>query len=162
MNTQEVILNKYKLVQEFINSQEIVELIVNKSGIDIGDYDISDTNIFPYLYVPEVNTETNTYLCLEIDIPQTTSNTISRFSMFITIFTSYSLQKLPSSFKRKGCRTDNLQMEIDKIVNGSREFSSIGQVELVSAKSFVWNDIRYSGKTIRYDFYNFNQNEGQY
>ena len=142
MNMQEFVDYKYKVIQYLINSQPIIELLANKVGIDIEDFN-SDEQIFSYRFVPpDISTENaKTYITLHC----------RRFRLKILF---YSLMEIPEEFKRHGNRIDNLVIEVDKLLNGNNNFG-IGKVELCPNSAFAPAE-NYDGIALTYLITGFN------
>lgn len=155
MNLSEFIDFKYDCVKKIIQSQEIISLLVDNASANPDDYDLTDKQIFSYPYNPEVATESLSYICLDVNIKNINNNIISEGEISIWIFTHYTLNKLPSNFKRKGNRIDNLATELDKIFNGER--LGIGKVQLKPTSTFAPAK-NYTGKQLMYRVFEFNQN----
>ncbi len=151
---------KYEIIKEIIKSQPIISLLTNLPNTNPDDIDLVDDQIYGYPYVPDIQTEEKTFICLDTNVSKTVNNTVNEFEISIWVFTAYSLQKLPSSFGRRGNRIDNIVTELDKILNGY-DGLAIGRFELRPTKTFSPAD-GYTGKLLQYRCYGFNQNEGQY
>ena len=75
---------KQKLLTAFVNSDEICELLFNKKPYTEDDVEgLMYTQIFPYLYTDETQTETLTYLCFEVDVPKLSSGTVKDMKIIV-------------------------------------------------------------------------------
>lgn len=99
-----------------INDDEIVRLIDNK---DIENTeDLINNNIFYFVRVPDAPEEEKTYICIEVDIPDSfnmRNNILRELKITIYIITHERLMATPL-----GTRTDLIAAEIDKILTTQR------------------------------------------
>lgn len=115
-NSFEIIRYKQQIMSMLINNDEIVRLI-NNPEINESE-DLINENIFYFLRVPEAPEEEKTYICIEVDIPDTSSiynNMMRELVVTVYIITHENLMNTPM-----GTRTDLLSAEIDKILSSQR------------------------------------------
>lgn len=115
-NSFEIIRYKQQIMSMFINNDEIIRLIDAKDFENTED--LINENIFYFLRVPEAPEEEKTYICIEVDIPDTGSvynNLMRELIVTIYIITHENLMATPS-----GTRTDLLSAEIDKLLSSQR------------------------------------------
>ena len=154
-NCDEFITYKYEIIKKLINSQEIIDLLTNQVGYDLdGADDLLDKQIMSYRFVPEVENQTNNYLTLSTKVTSIKNNTIMELQTSIYIIVPYALIKLPSSFKRKGNRIDNLVFEINKLLNDTRTFG-IGKIEMLPNAPFSPAE-KHDGFEVRFKTIDFN------
>lgn len=115
-NSFEIIRYKQQIMSMFINNDEIIRLIDAKDCENTEE--LINENIFYFLRVPEAPEEEKTYICIEVDIPNTSSvynNLMRELVITIYIITHENLMATPS-----GTRTDLLSAEIDKLLSSQR------------------------------------------
>ena len=136
---EEIPSYKDDLLHAFIENEKIITLIGSKDENVQDPVDLIGINIFPNPYVPDTQSEVKTYLCMDIYVPHV-----------INIFS----HKNMSTYKGKS-RVDLLNIEVDKILNGSMDFG-IDSVQLFSVMPYLPNN-HFFGKQIIYTVQNFNQ-----
>lgn len=115
-NSFEIIRYKQQIMSMFINNDEIIRLIDAKDCENTEE--LINENIFYFLRVPEAPEEEKTYICIEVDIPNTSSvynNLMRELVITIYIITHENLMATTS-----GTRTDLLSAEIDKLLSSQR------------------------------------------
>ena len=95
------------------------------------------------------------FIGFEIDIPRISSNTIK--DVRILFYISVHKDLMRSKF-RSGIRTDLIANEIDKTMNGDRDFG-IGRCELEAIERFRTQE-RFYGRLLAYKIKDFNSKEG--
>lgn len=103
------------------------------------------TQVFPYLYVDDTQTEVLPYICLEVDIPRIPTHTIKDMKIIIWAYChkecmKYSLQGY------LGTRADILADIIERLLSGSDDFG-IGHLHLESA-TYIIPQNKYYGKQL--------------
>lgn len=123
---------KNKLMEHLLSSPEIVNLI-DEDGITVEHArSLAYKRVFPYEYVPDTVQEGKTFICFDVDIQCTNGKTFLSPTIFIWVFAHKSKLRLPEG----GVRTDKLCEEIDKVINGSREYG-LGELNLYAVKRFA-------------------------
>ena len=71
-----VVFAKQRLQEDFCKDVDIIELLNNKELIDknVKPEDYVGINIFPYMHIPQTQSEVNNFLCFEINVTQTIRN----------------------------------------------------------------------------------------
>lgn len=141
---------KTDLLHSFINNEKIVTYIGNKDKEIQDPVDLIGINVFPFPYVPDTETEVKTYICMDIYVPKVKDMIFKDVQIVLNIFS----HKEMGTYKGKS-RVDLINIEVDKILNGSYDFG-IDKVDLVSVMPYVPNN-KFSGKQIVYNVPNFNQ-----
>ena len=140
---------KQKLLTAFVNNDEICELLFNKKPYTEDDVEnLVYTQIFPYLYTDETQTETLAYLCFEIDIPKCSSGTIKDLKIVIWAY----CHKDTMRYSKKGyygTKVDILADMVEKLIRDSYDFG-IGKPELISVTNFFPNN-KYYGRQLIYN-----------
>lgn len=126
-----IIVYKQKLITAMINSYELVSLIdqnyVNENEC-VGSEHLVYSNIYPYYYIPEVQTNMKTYVLLKVDISKRIDNMYDRVKVYILIFTHQDIMKVQSS---NGTRVDLISDIITKMFNNRDDFG-FGEMVLTS------------------------------
>lgn len=124
---------KNELMKTFCCNKEIVQLITDSSDAPVPNYDLSYSQIYPFEFIPETVDEAQTFICFDVDITEVQSKTYYSPVVYVWIFTHKSKLRLPDN---KGLRLDNLAVEINKELNGSRYFG-LGELKLHSIGRFI-------------------------
>lgn len=148
---------KNKLISAFINSDDICELLFNKEPYTEEDVDnLVYTQIFPYLYVNETQTEVKSYICLEVDIPRVPTGTIKDMKLILWVYS----HKNGMKYSKKGylgTKVDILVDMIEKQLRDSDKFG-IGKLQLLSCTYFFPDTkltSKYYGKQLIYNMPDF-------
>lgn len=107
-------------------------------------------NIFPTPYIPETQSEVKNYICLDIYVPRIKDKIFKDVQIVVNVFSHKD-----SSTYRGDSRVDLINIEVDKILNGSTKYG-IDAVDLVSVMPYIPNN-NFFGKQIIYNAMNFNQ-----
>ena len=136
------------MLHAFVDNENIVTYINNT---DINDpVDLIGDNIFPNPYIPDTQSEVKNYICMDIYVPRVKDMLFKDVQIVVNIFS----HKNSSTYKGKS-RVDLINVEVDKILNGSFDFG-IDKVDLVSVMPYIPNS-SFFGKQIIYTVPNFNQ-----
>lgn len=139
---------KQKLLTAFVNSDEICELLFNKKPYTEDDVEkLMYTQVFPYLYTDETQTETLTYLCFEVDVPRFSSGTVKNMNIIVLAYCHKDIME----YQKKGyygTRVDILADMVERKLRDSYDFG-IGKPELVSVTNFFPNN-KYYGRQLIY------------
>lgn len=153
---------KQKLLTAFVNSDEICELLFDKKPYTEDDVEgLMYTQVFPYLYTDETQTETLTYLCFEVDIPpqssgKGSSGTIKNMKMIIWAYCHKGIMRY-SKKGYYGTRVDILADMVERQLRDSYDFG-IGKPELISVGNFFPNS-KYYGRQLIYNVPEFRVKE---
>lgn len=144
---------KNKIVSAFINSDEICELLFNKEPYTEEDVEnLIYSQVFPYLYVDETQTEVKTYICFEVDVPRIPTGTVKDMKLIVW---AYSHKDGMRYYKKghSGTKVDILADMIERQLRESNEFG-IGKLQLLSCTYFIPNS-KYYGKQMVYNMPDF-------
>lgn len=137
---------KNTLMSEIINSEEICELLFDKKPYTEDDVEnLIYTQLFPYLYIDETQTEVKPYICFEVDIPRIPSHTIKDMKLIIWEY----CHKDGMRYSKKGysgTKVDILADMIERNLRNSEKFG-IGKLQLLSCTYFTPNT-KYYGKQL--------------
>lgn len=153
MNLYELGQYKYKILTELRANENIRELLLgNKYDEDLVD-ELLDDCCYSYLYIPEVQSEAKTFLCVETLVPRVANFTIKDVKVVIYTLTHKSLMKYKKN-KYIGTRVDCLADMVDEILNGKRGLA-IGKIALQEVGILQPNNNFY-GRTLIYKGSDFN------
>ena len=144
---------KTPLVTALVNSDDICELMFNKDPYTEEDVDnLLYTQIFPYLYVDETQTEVKPYICFEVDIPRIPTGTIKDAKLTIWVYSHKDGMRY-SKEGYSGTKVDILADMIERQLRESNEFG-VGKLQLLSCTYFIPNS-KYYGKQMVYNMPDF-------
>lgn len=141
-------LYKNRLVSAILNSNNIIQLLLNKDTYS--DEEVDDlmyTQIFPYLYVDGTQIEVLSYLCLEVNVPRIPTTTIKDIQIIIWAYCHKDCMK----YSKKGflgTRVDILSDMVERELRDSDRFG-IGKLRLTSVSHFFPNN-KYYGREMRF------------
>ncbi len=110
------------------------------------------SQIFPYLYVDDTQTEVLSYLCVEVDIPRIPTNTVKDMKLIIWAY----CHKNGMRYSKKGyigTRADILADMVERQLRESDKFG-IGKLQLMSCSYFSPNK-EYYGRQLIYNMPDF-------
>lgn len=144
---------KQRLLTAVVNDDDICGLLLDKKSYTEDDVDgLMYTQIFPYLYTDETQTETLTYLCFEVDVPRFSSGTVKDLKMIVLAYCHKGIMKY-SKKGYYGTRVDILADMVERKLRDSYDFG-IGKPELVSVTNFFPNN-KYYGRQLVYNIPEF-------
>lgn len=144
---------KNTLLSALINSDDICELLFNKKPYDEDDVEnLIYTQIFPYLYIDETQTEVMTYLCFEVDMPRIPTGTVKDMKLIIWAYCHKDTMK----YSKKGYSGTKVDILADMVESQLRESDKfgIGKLQLLSCTYFSPNS-KYYGKQLVYNMPDF-------
>ena len=144
---------KNKLLSVFTTSNDICELLFNKKPYTGEDADnLLYSQVFPYLYVDETQTDVKAYICCEVDVPRVPTGTIKDMKLIIWAY----CHKEGMKYSKKGyvgTKVDILADMIERQLRDSDEFG-IGKLQLKSAPYFFPSS-KYYGRQLIYTIPDF-------
>ena len=142
---------KNRLMETLCSNENIVRLITDSESADIPNYKLAYTQIYPFEYIPDTVDDGRTFICFDVDIARVYDKTYYQPVLYLWIFTHKSKIRL----KQGGIRTDQLAVEIDKELNGSRYFG-LGELDLYSVGRFS-PITDFQGRVMTYTAIDFNR-----
>ena len=145
-------LKQYRsnIMKTICSDQDIVDLINETSGSTVPDRSLIYKNVFPYAYTPDKTTDTNTYVCFRIYVPEIRNKTFKIMNLVFYVFTHQSHIRTSN-----GLRTDLLAERIEALFNGSMDYG-VGRLTLTGV-----NDVNISnyfhGLALEYSVSEFNR-----
>lgn len=134
-NTQEqsllhdIGLYKNRLINVFLNNSDICQLLLDEDNITSDSVDnLVYSQVFPYLFVDNTQTQKLTYLCIEIDVPKVPTRTIKDLKLTIWAYCHKDCMKY-SQKGFLGTRVDILSDMIERTLQDSNLFG-IGKLHL--------------------------------
>ena len=150
MYLQDVKLYRDTIVEQLLSNEAIVELIRPEDAPFTKPRDLLYKHIYPYDHIIEKTTEAETFLCFDIEAPRIIGRAFTEFRIYFWIMTHDRRIVTP-----KGLRGDLLSSEIEKVMNGSKDFG-IGRVELKSWGRFAPAE-KFHGRSLIYETVDFNR-----
>lgn len=142
---------KNLLMKTLCSNPEIVRLVTDSKEAPVPHYDLAYRQLFPFEFIPDTVGEGMTFICFDVDIDRVYDKTFYAPVLYIWAFTHSSKLRLPEG----GVRTDQLSVEINKELNGSRLFG-LGTLELDSVGRF--SPIQdYQGRVLTYAARDYNR-----
>lgn len=152
-------IGKYKnrLFSVILQSEDIAELMLgnNYDKENIDDL-LMYKHVFPYLYVDNTQTEQQSYICLEVEVPRTMDFTYKDMKIIIWCYCHKGIMQY-SKKGYLGTRSDILSDMVDRLLNSSNNFG-LGRLKLQSCTYFSASKDFY-GKQLIYSCPEFNISE---
>ena len=142
---------KNELMKTLCSNKDIVRLVTDSKDAPVPNYDLAYSQIFPFEFVPETVDDGMTFICFDVDIPEVIDKTYYLPALYVWVFTHKSKMRLNEG----GIRTDQLAVEINKELNGSRYFG-LGELDLYSVGRFS-PITDYQGRVLTYSARDFNR-----
>lgn len=142
---------KNELMKTLCCNEKIVHLVTDSSKADTPNVNLAYNQIFPYEFIPETVDDGTTFICFDVDIADVINKTFYVPVVYVWVFTHKSKMRL----KEGGIRMDQLSVEINKELNGSRYFG-LGELELHSVGRFS-PIADYQGRVLTYIARDFNR-----
>ncbi len=140
----------YKIIRDKDIGRQLLGDIYNEETVAV---DLPYHHIYPYLYIDGTQTETKSYICIEIDVPRTSDFTYKDMKVIIWVCTHKDLMKC-SVKGYSGTMVDVLSTMIDNLLNSSRNFG-IGRLKLESS-TYIKPNNTYYGRQLIYNCSEFN------
>lgn len=142
---------KNKLMETLCRNENIVRLITDSKNTPVPNYTLAYDRIYPFEYVPDTVDDGKTFICFDVDIPLVIDDVYYKPALYVWVFTHKSKIRLEEG----GIRTDQLVVEINKELNGSRYFG-LGRLKLYSVGRFS-PITDFHGRVMTYSATDFNQ-----
>src|SRR5574344_1800917 len=136
------------LVKAIINDRECVNIISNKTTLELPAKSLIETSektnqIHLYDYIPGTKNDGITHVCIDVDDGPTITNNVAGFYVCIDVIVPEALMVMNGQIRR-----DALAEAIDRLINGSQEYG-FGEVKRVQGARGVPMD-GYRGRELRY------------
>ena len=139
----EIIDYKNRIIKDILHnsdetlSNEIV-MAIDENYIGAEDELIYE-NIFPYLRIPETQTEAKSYITMSVDMPKVSTKNYFFKDMLITIniLVHEDKMRMPTSYS--ATRADYIASLVNKIFNGSKNYGNVPLEYVSDVESIVLN-----------------------
>lgn len=141
---------KNKIITALLQNPDIMECLLGKNYTESQVDEIVYKQVFPYLYIDETQTDTKTYIGIEID-PTCTTRTIKDSKLIIWEYCHKDIMK----YSKKGYTGTRADILADMIERTIRNLDlGIGEPEIKSANYFMPNS-KYYGRALIYNVPDF-------
>lgn len=144
---------KAKLLNMISDNEDIGELILGEKYDKDNSDEMLYENLFPFLFVQDVQTVTKSYLCIEVDVPRTIDFTFKDMKVIVWCYCHKDIIKY-NKRGYKGTRVDILSDMVDRMLNSSNKFG-LGRLHLQSATYFS-PALKFYGRQLIYNCSEFN------
>ena len=147
----EIIDYKNRIIKDLLHNDDeqlSTDLVMALDEDFIGaEDDLLYDRIYPYLHIPEVQTETRSYITFKVDMPRVSTKNYFFKNMVITInvVVHEGVMAMPSQYS--ATRADYLGSLINKIFNGNKNYGTV-PLEYVSDTESILLD-KYFQNLIR-------------
>ena len=142
---------KNKLMETLCRNENIVRLVTDSKDAPVPNYTLAYNRIFPFEFVPDTVDDGDTFICFDVDIARVSDKVYYKAELYVWVFTHKSKIRLEEG----GIRTDQLAVEINKELSGSRYFG-LGELELYSVGRFA-PITDFQGRVMAYAATDFNR-----
>lgn len=140
---------KSRFKSKLAHSDDIKECLLGKDYDEEMVDDLLDGHIYSYLYVPDTQTETKSYICFDIRVPRVPSDYIKDMELIIYVFAHKDKMKY-TKVGYIGNRCDALADMIDTaIANAPATDFGIGSLRLSSIDIYQVGT-EYYGRVMKY------------
>lgn len=147
METFDVSIYKYNLLQDLFNNQDIVDGIDSQSSDYIkGENDsLINNNLFTYLRVPSTQTKADSYICLAVSMPNINNNNTSFVDMRITVRVLVHQDRQIMKGKSAN-RMDYLAKKVSEMLDGQLKYGYgklviTSDIEDILNENYMYRDI---------------------
>lgn len=136
MNLEEIGSFKNKVVSKLINDENIIDVLIGDiDSIDDPESAMLGKNgtgkggcVFKFEYVPDTQEDSKTFLCVEVVPERTNGDSVTEMTIYVFVYCSKNLMQTYRRKGQAGTRVDILASDVDKVLNGNKEFG-IGPLE---------------------------------
>lgn len=150
-------LYKNKILSTLINSEDFCNaMLIGKEYSEDNADALIYTQLFPYMYIDETQTEVLPYTCFDIKIPYIPNGSIKKIQI---IFWACSHKQCMQYHMKDyiGTRVDILSDAIERALHDSKEFG-IGKINLTSV-GYVFPNTKYCTRELVFDVSDFRVKE---
>lgn len=146
---------KDTLLEMLLSNNDICETLLGKGYSNDDKLDLIYTQVYPYLYVDETQTEVLSYICVEVDIPRVPTGTMKDMKLIVWAYSHKECMKYSYDGYR-GTRSDILSDMIDRQISDSVTCHAygIGKPTLTSVTYFFPQN-KYYGRQMIYTIPDF-------
>lgn len=144
---------KNRFISELLDNAEICEVLLGKIYTEEDVDNLVYSQIYPYLYVDDTQTEVMTYICFEVNMPNFSSSpTIKEGDLIIWVYCHKDLMKY-SKKDYLGTRVDILSDMVSRLLIDNDRFG-IGSPTLKS-DTYIFPQKKYYGRQLIYKISDF-------
>ena len=141
---------KNKIIAALLQNSDLMECMLGVGYTEDQVDKIVYKQIFPYLYVDDTQTETQSYIGIEID-PTVPTNTIKDSKLIIWVYCHKDIMK----YSKRGYTGTRADIISDMIERTIRDMDlGIGKPEILSAKYFI-PSTKYYGRVLLFNIPDF-------
>ena len=135
MTLKDIGTYKDRIISNIVTSDDICSTILGDkyTGGDVSSL-LVYKNVFPYLYVDDTQTNQESYICVEVDVPRTMDFTYKDMRIIVWCYCHKGIMKYKYNGYR-GTRADILSDMVDRLLNSSNDFG-LGRLKLQSCTYF--------------------------
>lgn len=141
-------LYKSRISGQLLDSPEICEVLLGKKYTEEQVENLLYSQVYPYLYVDDTQTEVLPYICFEVTIPNVPTHTIKNVQLTIWCY----CHKKCMRYSKKGymgTRVDIMSDMVERQLGNSERFG-IGKLELKYVNTFSPNSEYYGRQLVFY------------
>lgn len=135
---------KSKLLLSFLDSSDICELLLGDNYMPDDVDDLVYSQIFPYLYIEDTQTEVKPYLCFEVNFKQQT-RTMKTLQIIVYAYCHKDCMKY-HKYGYSGTRADILADMVERQLHETNKYG-IGELNLESVNYYFPNS-KYYGRQL--------------
>ena len=146
---------KDTLLEMLLSNDGICETLLGKGYSNDDKLDLIYSQVYPYLYVDETQTEVLSYICVEVDIPRVPTGTIKDMKLIVWAYSHKECMRY-SYDSYCGTRADILSDMIDRQISDPEVCHTygIGKPTLASVTYFFPQN-KYYGRQMIYTIPDF-------
>ena len=135
MTLKDIGTYKDRIISNIVTSDDICSTILGDkyTGGDASSL-LVYKNVFPYLYIDDTQTNQESYICVEVDVPRTMDFTYKDMRIIVWCYCHKGIMKYKYNGYR-GTRSDILSDMVDRLLNSSNDFG-LGRLKLQSCTYF--------------------------
>lgn len=140
-------LYKSRIISTLLNSTDICEALLSKEQFTEEDIDsLHYTQVFPYLYIDEAQTEVLPYICVEVNVPSVPTRTVKDMSVIIFVYSHKKCMK----YSKKGFIGTRVDIISDLVERQLRDMDNlgIGKLQLKSVTHLFPSNMYYGRQMI--------------
>ena len=148
----EIIDYKNRIIKDILHNEDSTLSRDIVSAIDDEFIEVEDEliyrNIFPYLRIPETQTEARVYITMSVDMPRVSTKNYFFKDMMITINVIVHEEKMRMPASYSATRVDYIASLINKAFNGSKRYGNVpleyvSDVESIVLNKFFMRSLRF-------------------
>lgn len=150
-NGEEIIGYKENIIRRLINDKDVCQLILDETISDMDDGDMQFRVmqfIRKYWFIPYAQEKESTYITFDMGGTSSGEGDQHKTTVLgVFLFTHNNLMQLKLDPYKEGTRVDNLNIAIQKILNGNYDFG-LGKMKLITDNPKQINSVYYGRELI--------------